>query len=308
MGMLESLNLTNHISTALLLVAFAWILYASFSHGLLWGLSILFLSPFSTIAFAYNFWNEAKKPIIAFTLAFAFNLYTFSDIFTITYGLDIANYINEGRSNTEDNKQKTTSNIMSSENVQAVFNQLNHQLNQSHTQKSPTATDKLEFGDVKLTPEIMQLGMARLTGTLPLTEITGSNPNSIPKKKQMSHPQYPPYDAKTNEEILEELFGKKETPTQEQLEKHDRLAKAMHKQLQSRFEDTNGSKLITNKELPKFIGKMIDVHLIRNHKHTGILSKISKSHISIYRNQPSGKINFDIERGNISKIFLSQQQ
>lgn len=48
------------------LAGFVWLLVRAFNTGLGWGLAVLFLSPFSAIAFAIKYWDQARNPFLIY--------------------------------------------------------------------------------------------------------------------------------------------------------------------------------------------------------------------------------------------------
>lgn len=75
-------SLLSPLLSLVAVAAFIWLVVVAFKRSVLWGLLVLFLSPITAIVFAIKFWQESKKPFLAYigssVVSFALIIYAVS--------------------------------------------------------------------------------------------------------------------------------------------------------------------------------------------------------------------------------------
>lgn len=304
---MDSLGLTPLISSILFLITFIWMLFVSFRQSLWWGIAILFFSPISTVIFAYSHWDKAKKPVVAYMAALIFYMFTFTSLISSMFGGDVVNTMSDMQDIAEQQQRGELTDQEARQKINTILSGLTEQLDNLATQPGIPG----QVNNENSIPEQEQLrkGLERLTGTIPGTG-TADDKMINTFKNEQSHSIPPSMTAqKSNDDVVQEIFGRKEEPSKEQLAKQDREANAMHSKITPRKKKSKKNrKPIAYHDLARFMGKSLDIQLSDSRMQSGILDKVTENHIELYRILSGGRFAFEIKRNNIKQVFISQHQ
>lgn len=303
---MDSLGITPLISSTLLLITFIWMLFTSFKRGVLWGILILFFSPISTIVFAYSHWDVAKKPVVAFMVAFIFHLYIVTNLFSSIVGGDMVDTMSEVQEIAEQRQRGEMTEQEAKQKIEEMLGNIAGRIDSSA--KKHGIPGQLNNNNSAPDKDQVLKGLERITGTIPGKRTADDEMVSTLKNEQSHSIPSSPTAQKSDDEALQKLFGRKEKPDREQLSNQAREAKAIHSKLIPRKKKSHNRKPIAYDDLTRFMDEKLDVHLSDERMQQGVLSKVTKDHIELYRILSGGRFTFEIERNKIKHIFISQHQ
>ena len=188
--MFTTLNIVLIIISIISLVAFGFLLVSSFKRSVLWGLAVLLL-PFTTLFYGIKYWQEVKKPFLAYVGANTLSLAAVGFMFVQMGGMqaiEMAGKINDGIMTEQDaaqfmmaamdgveqmgagGKQEMLAQMAADPNINgqdvAQFEQMLNQIEKVATGEEQSFVE----GNMQAQGELLQLAMAADTDQAESTE------------------------------------------------------------------------------------------------------------------------------------------
>lgn len=247
-------------SSILFLVGFIWLIVTAFGRGIGWGLAVLFLSPFGAVAFAFSFWEEVKKPVIAYFAALIFYVYTAGSFIYSTF---------------------MNSHVMeASSEVKMLVEQ---------SQKGEISKEEMQQRMV----EILKEAQNRV--------------NDMARQQQPEEQHEDNYTFDTDEYTQAasiDDIGSREKPAVRNYSDEKPDVESIHAKLNNPQKTPQKNTPVAYTKLRHYVGEAITVNLKDGRKHTGVVNKIMKQKIEMYREFSSGRFSFWVQRNNIKSIYL----